>query len=253
MKALVTGASSGIGRDIAIYLSKLGYDLILVSRDLEGLNRVKEKIKTDSKIISIDLSDVDNCKKLYEMTKKENIDVLINNAGFGTFGKFTQTVLENELNMIDLNIKSVHVLTKLFLKDMVQKDDGYILNVASSAAFQPGPLMATYYATKAYVLRLTMAIYEELRRDKSKVSISVLCPGPVRTNFNKVANVEFDLKSLPSSYVAKYAIDGMFDKRLVIVPGRYMRMVRFISKMLPMKSLLKMTYNIQRKKSSKMQ
>jgi short-subunit dehydrogenase len=253
MKALVTGASSGIGRDMAIYLSKLGYDLILVSRDLEGLNRVKEKIKTNSKVISIDLSNVDNCKKLYEMTKKENIDVLINNAGFGTFGKFIELELDNELSMIDLNIKSVHILTKLFLNDMEKRNEGYILNVASSAAFQPGPLMATYYATKAYVLRLTMAIYEELRRDKSKVSISALCPGPVRTNFNKVANVEFDLKSLPSSYVAKYAIDGMFDRKTVIVPGHYMRMVHFISGILPMKVLLKMTYNIQRKKSSKTQ
>jgi short-subunit dehydrogenase len=248
MKALVTGASSGIGKSIAIYLSKLGYDIILVSRDKGSLEKVSKCIKTKTKIIEMDLSDIDNCKHLYEMTKKDNIDILINNAGFGLFGKFNNIDLDKELNMIDLNIKAVHTLTKLFLSDMKKKNYGYILNVASSASFLPGPLMSTYYATKAYVLRLTEAIYEELRRDKSNIVISCLCPGPVKTNFNKVANVKFELKSLTSEYVSKYAINKMFKKKLIIIPGFYMKIVYIFSRFIPTKLLLKITYNIQKKK-----
>ena len=112
---------------------------------------------------------------------------MLNNAGFGAFGEFNSTSLEKELDMINVNIKAVHILTKLFLKDFIKKDKGYILNVASIAAFQAGPLMATYYSSKAYVLRLTLSIYEELRRLKSNVKVSVLCPGPVDTNF-KISN-----------------------------------------------------------------
>jgi short-subunit dehydrogenase len=251
VKALVTGASSGIGKDIAIYLSQLGYDIILVSRDKEGLENVAKEIKTETKVIVMDLSIIDNCKKLYQMVKKDNINILINNAGFGIFGSFLNIDLDKDLSMIDLNIKAVHTLTKLFLRDMKAKDKGYVLNVASSAAFQAGPLMATYYATKAYVLRLTTALYEELRKDKSKVVISCLCPGPVKTNFNRVAKVEFELKSLTSEYVAKYAIDEMFKKKLIIIPGLYMKILCTISRVIPTKLLLKVTYNIQRKKAKR--
>jgi short-subunit dehydrogenase len=251
VKALVTGASSGIGKDIAIYLSQLGYDIILVSRDKEGLENVAKEIKTETKVIVMDLSIIDNCKKLYQMVKKDNINILINNAGFGIFGSFLNIDLDKDLSMIDLNIKAVHTLTKLFLSDMKAKDKGYVLNVASSAAFQAGPLMATYYATKAYVLRLTTALYEELRKDKSKVVISCLCPGPVKTNFNRVAKVEFELKSLTSEYVAKYAIDEMFKKKLIIIPGLYMKILCTISRVIPTKLLLKVTYNIQRKKAKR--
>lgn len=251
MKALVTGASSGIGRDMAIYLSKMGCELVLVARDEKGLKNVASQIDTKTKIVALDLSVVENCIKLHKMLKKEEIDILINNAGFGSFGRFDEIYLDKELEMIDLNIKALHTLTKLFLKDMKIKDHGYILNVASSAAFQPGPLMATYYATKAYVLRLTTAIYEELRREGSSVSISTLCPGPVTTNFNKVANVEFEIKSLPSVYVAKYGIDNMFNKKLIIVPGFYMKVLHFFSHFIPTKLILKVSYNIQRNKKSK--
>jgi short-subunit dehydrogenase len=231
MKVLVTGASSGIGRDMAIYLSEMGYDIILVARDKKGLEETAKQIKTKTRIIPIDLSIENNCKELYNLVKDENIDILINNAGFGKFGDFKDIDLNQEINMIDLNIKTVHILTKLFLKDMMTRNSGYILNVASSAAFQAGPLMATYYATKAYVLRLTTAVYEELRRTKSKVGISTLCPGPVRTNFNKTANVEFELKSLSSAYVAKYGIDKMFKRKLIIIPGLYMKVACFLGRM----------------------
>lgn len=248
MKALVTGASSGIGKDISKYLDELGYEIILVARDEIKLKSIASTLKNKSRIIVLDLSVESNCVKLHDSLKEDKIDVLVNNAGFGMFGDFTETGLKKELEMIDLNIKAVHILTKLFLKDMKKTDHGYILNVASLASFQAGPLMATYYATKAYVVRLTMAIYEELRISKSKVVVSALCPGPVATNFNKVANVSFSVKALDSTYVAKYAINKMFKKKLIIIPGFMMRLSYYLSKIIPKKTLLKITYNIQKRK-----
>ena len=158
MKALITGASSGIGKDIAIKLSEKGYDVILVARNEKNLNKVKQLCKNKAQIEVMDLSVIDNCKKLYE--KYKDIDILINNAGFGLCGEFYESNLDKELNMIDLNIKALHVLTKLYLKEMVKKDSGRILNVASTAAFFPGPLMDTYYSSKSYVLRLSEGIYD---------------------------------------------------------------------------------------------
>ena len=207
MKALITGASSGIGRDIARELSKKGYDLVLVSRDENKLNKVKEELeKANVKIetISTDLSKEENCKEIHKKVK--NVDILVNNAGFGDCGNFTKTSLEKELNMIKTNITAYHILTKLYLIDMKKKGMGKILNVASIAGFMPGPLMATYYATKAYVVRLSESIREELKKEKSNVQISILCPGPVSTNFNNVANVKFHMREANSQDVAKYAI-----------------------------------------------
>lgn len=249
MKALITGASSGIGRDMARVLSKKGYDLILVARDKEKLEEIKNELNTNIKIISTDLESTDNCKKLYSEVKDENIDILINNAGFGLIGVFDKTDIDKELSMIDLNVKAVHILTKLFLKDFVKKNSGHILNVSSSAAFQPGPLMATYYSTKSYVYNLTLAIYEELRKNKSNVKISCLCPGPVNTNFNNVANCEFKVKALSSEYVAKYAIDKMLKNKLLIIPGFKIKLLYVFGRFVPNKLKLKMTYNIQYRKT----
>ena len=248
MKVLITGASSGIGYQMAKYLSDLGHDLILVSRDKEKLQEMQETLKTDVKIIVADLSLESKVKEVYVLCKNENIDVLINNAGFGDFGKFDETDLSKELNMIDLNIKAVHILTKLFLKDMKKRNKGYILNVSSAASFQAGPLMATYYATKSYVTKLTLAIYEELRRDKSNVHISCLCPGPVNTNFNNVANVQFSMKSLSSEYVARYAIDKMFQNKLIIIPGIKMKFTIFFNRLVSNKLAIKIVYKFQKKK-----
>ncbi len=248
MKALITGASSGIGYSMAKYLSSLGYDLILVARNKEKLQKIQKEIKTDVKIVVADLSQESKLKDLYVLCKNDNIDVLINNAGFGTFGEFNSTDLALEMNMIDVNIKAVHILTKLFLKDMIKRNSGYILNVSSSASFQAGPLMSTYYATKSYVTKLTLAIYEELRRDKSKVHISCLCPGPVKTNFNDVANVDFSIKGLDSDYVAKYAIDKMFKNKTIIVPGFKMKTILFFNKIVPTKLALKAVYKNQKRK-----
>ena len=248
MKALITGASSGIGCDIARNLSARGYDLIIVARRKTRLERLKKELSTNVEIIPLDLSSTFNCMKLYEEVKNQDIDIVINNAGFGLAGNFTETKLDKELDMIDLNIKAVHTLTKCFLEDFKKKNKGYILNVASSAAFGPGPLMATYYATKAYVLNLTLAIYEELRHAKSNVYVGCLCPGPVDTEFNKVAKVEFQLPSLESEYVANYAMKKMFKRKLIIIPGAQIKLVCFMAKIAPQKLKLKVTYNIQKRK-----
>ena len=210
MKALITGASSGIGRDMARVLADLGYDLILVARRKTKLEKLQKELKTNVEIIPMDISSTYNCMSLYNQVKKQDIDIVINNAGFGVFGEFINTNIDKELDMIDINIKTVHTLTKLFLKDFKNKDKGYILNVASSAAFLPGPLMASYYGTKSYIYQLTTAISEELRQEKSNVYVGVLCPGPVDTEFNKVAKVDFSVKSLNSYDVSEYAIKKMF-------------------------------------------
>ncbi len=251
MKALITGGSSGIGRDMAYYLSKLNYDLILVGRNNEALNSIKNKCKTNVKIYNIDLSSIDNVYKLYEITKDENIDILINNAGFGLFGNFIDTSLDRELEMINLNIVAVHILTKLFLKDFVKKDSGYILNVASSAGFMAGPKLSAYYSTKNYVLKESLAIYEELKHMNSSVKISVLCPGPVETNFNKIAGGSFNTKSASSEYVAKYAIDKMFKNKLIIIPTLKIKLAVFMTRFIPNKLLLKINYHIQNIKINK--
>ncbi len=249
MKALITGASSGIGRDLARILSKKGYDLVLVARNKNAMENLKKKLGTNNiDIISMDLSNIENVKELHNKLKTENIDILINNAGFGLIGTFSKTELDKELSMIDLNVKALHILTKLFLNDFVKRNSGYILNVASSSAFQPGPLMATYYSTKAYVYHLTLAIYEELKQMKSNVHISCLCPGPVNTNFNNVAKCEFKIKALSSEYVANYAIDKMFKNKLVIIPGLKMKLVYIFGRFIPTKLKLKITYNIQYRK-----
>ena len=208
MIALITGASNGLGADFAKELSKEGYDLVLVARSKEKLEKLAKELKTNVEIEVMDVSVKENVYKLYNKYKGK-IDLLINNAGFGAFGKFTETGLDNELNMIDLNIVTYHILTKLFLQEFVKKDRGQILYVASSAAFEPGPLMSTYYATKSYVYNLSMGIYEELRHDKSNVKIHILCPGPVDTGFNARAHVKFGVKSLQSKDVVKYTLKCM--------------------------------------------
>ena len=248
MKALVTGASSGIGYEISKYLAKRGYDIIVVSRNRQALENLKNEIKTTVQIVCMDLSVVDNCVKLYENFKDENIDVLINNAGFGMYGKFDILDMNKEIEMINVNILACDILTKLFLKDMKRRDSGYILNVGSIAGFMPGPLMSSYYASKSYVVKLTQAIRKELKKSKSGVSVSVLCPGPVNTNFNNTAGVKFAVRPLSSEYVAKYAVDMLFKKKLVIVPGFTIKLARFFSKFTPDNILAEITYYIQTKK-----
>ena len=231
MKALVTGASSGIGLYISNELLDLGYDLFVVARDKKKLEKIYGKQKKVT-IIDLDLENNDNCYQLYEKLKDKDIDILVNNAGFGDAGNFTQTSLKKELSMIELNIVSYHILTKLFLKDFVKKNRGRILNVASMAGFMPGPYMATYYATKAYIVSLTSSIQEELKKEKSNVHVSMFCPGPVETNFNNVANVKFNVPSITAKNAAKIAVEGMFQNKKIIIPMN-MKMNYYLVKISP--------------------
>lgn len=244
MKALITGASSGIGRDMARILAKKGYDLILVSRDKEKLDILKNELDVNVKVVTMDLSIADNCKKLH--AENSNIDLLINNAGFGDCGDFTKTSLDKEISMINTNITAYHILTKLYLIDMKKVNKGHILNVASIAGFMPGPLMSTYYATKSYVVRLSEGIREELKKEKSNVKISILCPGPVNTNFNKVANVKFSLKERNSFEVAKYTIEHL--NKFYIVPGLDIKLAKFGAHLFPATLVSKITYMVQKRK-----
>lgn len=251
MKVLITGASSGIGRDMARYLSKKGFDLVLAARNVKKLERLKRELKTNVDIIYCDLSEDNAAFELYNKCKNKGIDMLINNAGYGIFGEFHKTDIEDELNMINVNIRSLHILTKLFLKDFKRRNKGRILNVASSAGFMAGPKLSTYYSTKNYVLKQTMAIYEELKQMKSKVSISALCPGPVDTEFNKVAHGSFNTKSATPCFVAKYGIDKMLKGKLIIIPTIKMKLAVFFNKFLTYKLQLKINYHIQNAKVKK--
>lgn len=248
MKALITGASSGIGEAIANELFDAGCSLVLVGRNIDKLEQLKKKYGRKAKIIEMDLSSTYNCIELYEMCKNDKIDVLINNAGFGDCGYFDETDLNKELSMIDVNVKAVHTLTKLFLNDFVKHNRGFILNVASIAAFAPGPLMATYYATKTYVLNITNSISDELKKQNSNVYIGCLCPGPVDTNFNNVASVSFSLKGMSKEKVAKYAVKEMFEKKKIIIPGFKTKCGYYATKILSDKTIAKYIFKGQKKK-----
>ncbi|MBO5370895.1 MAG: SDR family oxidoreductase, partial [Clostridia bacterium] len=254
MKALITGASSGLGWDMAHILSEKGYDIIAVARRQDRLEKLREELSTNVEIVVADLSDVNQCITL--ASRASEVDVFINNAGFGVFGTLCTTNLDDELKMLDTNIRAVHVLTKLVAKEFQKRNSGYILNVSSLASFFPGPLFGAYYASKSYVLRLSQSLDEELRQENSKVSISVLCPGPVQTEFGAVAKVNFgegtekmgNLIVLTSHAVAKYAIKKMFDGKQVIIPGTLMKIAAFMRHILPDKLLAKAVYAIQSKK-----
>lgn len=247
MIALITGGSSGIGLSIAKRLHQLGYDIILVARDIEKLEKAKKEIGETTEIIALDISTLKNCKELHKQVKDKDIDIVVNSAGFGMHGKFLDQNMEEQLDMIDLNVKTTQVLTKLFLQDFKEKNHGYILNIASTAAFSPGPLMACYFASKAYILRLTEAISEEIRQEKSRVYVGCLCPGPVDTHFNDKLGVKFS-KAQNSDELANYAVQKMFQKKTVIIPTLNHKLNAFFNKFVPTRILLKANYNVQIKK-----
>ena len=252
MKALITGASSGIGKEFARILASRGWDLIIAARSTDKLNALKDELSNvNVRVITIDLSREQDAYDLYEHLQDEKIDFLINNAGFGAYGEFKDVPLELEMKLVHTNVCSLHILTKLFLQDMIARDSGAILNVGSMAGFSAGPKMSSYYASKNYVVRLTEAIHEELRRNKSKVKVSVLCPGPVSTNFNDVANVSFSAKSLDPRTVAEYALKKAEKGKMVIIPGRLMKTVKFFEHLLSEKALTRASYDVQSKKDDK--
>ncbi len=228
--ALITGATTGIGLELAKQFAKNKYDLIIVARDQNKLNEIAENLKQQFNVavlsISKDLSRLESAKEIYAEVKNKyhNIDVLVNNAGFGSYGSFVETDLNNELEMIQLNIMSLVILSKLFLKDMIQNNSGKLMNVASTAAFQPGPFMVIYYATKAFVLSFSEGVSEEL--NKSNVTLTVLCPGPTNTDFQRRAgneNTKLVTKKLAgmmsAEQVAKIGFEGLMKGKRILIPG----------------------------------
>ena len=238
--AMITGASSGIGREFARQLAKKGYSLILVARRESRLKKLAQelvKYGCQTEIITADLSQPEECVRVMKQTKEFPIKILINNAGFGACGNFTDTDAETELQMIDVNIKAMHLLMKLMLKKMEkQGKSGYILNVASSAGLLPaGPFMAAYYATKAYMVSLTRAVAAEQRSKRSHIYVGALCPGPVDTEFNDVAKVKFALPGITPQYCASYALEQMRKRKIVIDPKYTIRESTTVARNVPQK------------------
>lgn len=250
--AVVTGASSGIGAQFARRLAAEGYRLVLVARRRERLNALAEELKEkgiESIIIPADLSKKEECVRLMEQLSDKTVGIFINNAGFGDCGCFLETDVEKELDMIDVNVMALHVLTKLVLEKMQAQGGGYLLNVASSAGLIPaGPYMATYYATKAYVASLTRAIARELKEQGSNVYIGALCPGPVDTEFNDVANVSFALPGITVEACVEAAISGMKKRKTVIVPTLYMKAAITMGRFLPQSVYIQIVGHQQKKK-----
>ena len=233
-RAVITGASAGLGAEFARRLSVKGYSLVLVARREERLKKLASHLKTECKVIAADLTRESECRRVFNLIKEKEIDIFINNAGFGDCGRFTETDLGKELNMIQLNIKAVHIFTKLMLQKMQKQNFGYILNVASCAGLMPaGPYMATYYATKAYVTSFTRAVAEELRACGSHIYVGCLCPGPVDTEFNRVADVRFLMKGINAGYCVRYALKQMAKRKVVIIPTLPMKLAMSFGHFLP--------------------
>ncbi|WP_024859850.1 SDR family NAD(P)-dependent oxidoreductase [Ruminococcus flavefaciens] len=250
MKALITGATSGIGQSFAAKLAKRGWSLILTGRNEEKLREMQKSLGGNIEIIAADLAKKEDVFRVYEFCRGKDVDMLINNAGYGLFGKFEDTDLEDEINMINVNITALHILTKLFLRDFKKRDHGTILNVASAAGFMSGPLMAAYYGSKNYVLKLSLAIWEELRRDRSNVKITVLCPGPVDTNFNNRAGVSFSVKPITADQAAEYALKKALNGKFFAIPGLTVKLGTIAPRFVPQKMLAAVVYNIQKAKKT---
>jgi short-subunit dehydrogenase len=225
--ALVTGASAGIGRELAAILAREGHDLILVARreaELTALAaELKDRYAADSRVLPADLASADAAQEIVdELGPSAEIDVLVNNAGFGGHGAFHERDRDTELRMIAVNVTALTDLTRLVLPGMVARGRGRVLNVASTAAFQPGPFMAVYYATKAYVLSFSQAIAEEL--SGTGVTVTCLCPGVTETEFQQVAGVEHvpltkGPFAMSAPKVAEAAYQGLRRGKLLVIPG----------------------------------
>jgi short-subunit dehydrogenase len=245
--ALVTGASAGIGRELALTLAREGHDLVLVARrepELSALAaELKEKYGADGRVITADLSKTRAVQTLIkELGPDTQIDVLVNNAGFGGHGAFSERPRDADLNQIAVNVTALTDLTRQLLPGMVQRRRGRILNVASTAAFQPGPFMAVYYATKAYVLSFSEALAEEL--SGTGVTVTALCPGVTTTEFQQVAGVN-DIAltkgplAMSPAQVAEAAYKGMVKGKMVVIPGVHNKVGAHATRFTPTKVLLK--------------
>lgn len=249
---VITGASSGIGKEFARRFAAEGYKLVLVARRKERLEELAselEKYQPKCEIMVADISKEDECYHLIDSLHGKKVSIFINNAGFGDCGNFIETDVKKELEMIDVNVKALHLLMKLILQKFKKQGSGYLLNVASSAGLIPaGPYMATYYATKSYVTSLTRGVAQELAEKRSNIYVGCLCPGPVNTEFNDVANVKFALKGISASYCANYAVDQMKKKKVVIIPSLRMKLAMFAGRFLPQDIYIKMAGHQQKKK-----
>jgi hypothetical protein len=255
--ALITGASGGIGLDFARKFAENGYDLVLVARSQDKLNTLAEELRgkhgVDVQVMPKDLTDPAAPEAIYEALKADGkrIDVLINNAGYATYGLFHELDTTREMNMIQLNIMALTHLTRLFLPDMVARRSGRILNVASTAAFQPGPLMAVYYASKAFVLHFSEAIANELQG--TGVSVTALCPGPTESGFQQRAAME-DSKLvqnglMSSREVVDIGYDGLMAGKPVVIPGMQNQLLSLAPRLLPRKTVAGLVRNTQERVS----
>ncbi|MFO7968902.1 MAG: SDR family oxidoreductase [Candidatus Izemoplasmatales bacterium] len=246
MLALITGASSGIGKELAIQLANKNYNLILIARRIDKLKNLRSKLKNvEVTIYQTDLSNIEQLNKLIDNIKDKKIDLFINNAGFGIVGESYNIPTENELNMIDLNIKSLHILTKFALTHM---DSGKIVNISSLAAYLPTPKLASYAATKAYVSNYSEAINYELKKANKPLKVLTVAPGPVKTEFNKVAKAKQKLKALDVKTCVKIIIKGIEKNKSLIIPGFKMKLLYFLTRLMPKKLILNASYKIQNKK-----
>lgn len=254
--ALITGASNGIGLELAKIHASKGDNLVLVARNKSKLDELKIELQNQFNVkvytIGKDLSANNTALEVYQETTNQNIfiDYLINNAGFGDFGMFVETDWNKELQMIHLNITTLTQLTKLYLKDMIKQGGGKIMNVASTAAFQSGPTMAVYYATKAYVLSFSEAIDNEVR-DKG-VTVTTLCPGATESGFQAAAAMEESAlvkgKKLPSAKeVAEFGYASMMKGKVVAIHGNMNWVMANAVRFLPRSLVVKITRKIQDK------
>lgn len=239
MKALITGGSDGIGKELAIELSKRGYDLIIVSRNEDKLLEIKNTCSTEVRFISKDLSKQEECFDLIKQMKDKDIDLFINNAGFGDIGRFDQTSTEKEIKMVELNDIATLILVKAFLNKFTKENKGRILITASASSFGVAGYMNVYYATKSFVYSLAHGYYRELKDMKSKVTISVLCPGQVKTSFEEKGNLSFNQKASNPKYIAKYTVPRFLKGKFEIVPTVKMKLAHFLSHLVPKKMISK--------------
>ncbi len=255
--ALITGASSGIGYEFAKICAEHGHDLILVARREEKLQAVKQDFERAFKIkvtvLPYDLSKPTAPEEIFNSLKRQQIpiDILVNNAGFGDFGLFVGADWKKLSEMIQVNITALTHLTKLFLPGMIERKSGKILNIASTAAFGAGPLMAVYYATKGYVLQLSEALARELQR--TGVTVTVLCPGPTETGFQAVAGSQQSKlvqgKKIPTARdVAQFGFDAMNKGKVVAVHGLMNSLLVQVTRFLPRKAVVELVYKIQESK-----
>lgn len=250
--AIITGASSGLGRKMALMLSEKGYSLVITARRASLLNEVKvacEAISNKEVIsLALDLSLPESRQKLFKATDTLAIDIVINNAGFGYLNLFDAYDVSKDIDMIQLNILAMHDIFKHYYQKL-KNQDAHILNVASLAAYMPGPRMASYYASKAYVLSLTRAVRCEAKVSGYKVNVSALCPGPVATSFQDVAQATIQKKAMPVEKCSRIALRQMFKKKGVIIPGVQEKTMHVLTKIIPTSWILPLVYRIQTKKN----